>query len=99
MSDEAKYKICRLVDQQIRIVGLPIDEALPVGILCGVGLFVGQLLVMMVIAVVYWFTIRHFKKGQGSSFLLNVLYWFLPGVIMSAVFKTLPTSSIRYWQK
>ena len=99
MSDERKYYICHLIDQQMRIVGLPVDEAVPIAVIMGLGFLFGQLVFALLAAIGFWALIRHLKKGQGSSFLFNALYWFLPGDIMSAVFKKLPSSSIRYWRK
>ncbi|RRF57871.1 hypothetical protein EAO11_26240 [Klebsiella pneumoniae] len=37
------------------------------------------------------------EKGKGSSFLLNLAYWFLPTTLMRFFISVLPESYKRHW--
>lgn len=81
---------------QKRYVGLPLDELIiyvPVGLLAifsNVWIFGPTLLAAIV-------GIRRLKKGKGSSYLLNLAYWFLPTSIMRLFISVLPESHKRHW--
>lgn len=48
---------------------------------------------------VLWLFVRHLKKGQGSWWLLNLLYWYLPTVLFRVQFRRTPDSGNRHWMQ
>lgn len=98
MSDNSreKYQFPTTLSQQERWIGLPADEAI---------IFIPQFL----LAVLYqpfiffptllfsFFLIRWLKKGRGSSYLLSLMYWFLPNFVSNILSLSLPASYLRYW--
>jgi len=97
--DSSKYKFPETLNQQKRFIGLPREEAI-VLLLCGViGFYCDILIVMLVVGAILWLLIRHLKKGQGSTWLLNLLYWYLPTVLFRVQFRRVPTSSHRHWMQ
>ncbi|OGT93075.1 MAG: type IV conjugative transfer system protein TraL [Gammaproteobacteria bacterium RIFOXYB2_FULL_38_6] len=98
MSDENKYFICRRIDEPKRYVSLTLDEFIPVIVLCAAGWFLGNLLIGIVLAFIAIVMIRHLKKGQGSRWLFNLLYWNLPmAKIKHTLFLKTPDSAKRHW--
>ena len=98
MSNEHKYYICKKIDEPKRYVGLTIDEFVPIATIVSLCFFFGSLLTGFVLAGIVWLAIRHFKKGQGPSWFLNLLYWYLPTQHLQGIlFVKTPPSSLRHW--
>ena len=98
MDDELeKYRFPKTLDQEMRILGLPPDEFIPIAILIILGVFIGQAVSLMIVAGLYWISIRECKKGQGSTFLLNLGYWHLPTELFRIVFRVIPKSHRRHY--
>jgi len=98
MSNENKYFICKKIDEPKKYIGLTIDEFVPIIVITGLCFFFGSLLTGFVLAGVVWFVIRHFKKGQGTGWFLNLLYWHLPlHYLQGVLFIKTPPSSARHW--
>lgn len=98
MNNDAKYFICKKIDEPSRFFGLTLDEFIPILITIGICAFFGSLLTGFMLAAVVWFVIRHFKKGQGTNWFLNMLYWYLPLHLFHGVlFEKTPPSSVRHW--
>lgn len=98
MSNEDKYFICKRIDEQKRYFGLTLDEFIPIVVVVGLCAFFGSMITGFVLAGLLWFTIRHFKKGQGTSWFLNMLYWHLPlHYLKGVLFLKTPLSSLRHW--
>lgn len=93
------YVFPSTLNEQTRIFGLPLDECVIVLPLVLGGVTLGHTGAFLLSAVVLWLLIKHFKRGQGSSWLLNVAYWYLPTDIFKMVgtFKKVPDSSYRHW--
>lgn len=91
-----KYKFPATLSEQQRWFGLPIDEAIlyiPLGLLAVFSSpFVFGLTLLLVFAL-----IRKLKHGKGSSYLLSLLYWFLPQTASALFIWALPPSYKRYW--
>ena len=98
MNSDAKYYLCKRIDEPTRYFGLTLDEFVPILLTISIGGFFGSLLTGFVLAGIVWFAIRHLKKGQGTSWFINVLYWYLPLEYLHGIFfiKT-PPSSARHW--
>ena len=98
MSNEDKYYICKKIDEQKRYFGLTLDEFVPIIVTIGLCGFFGSLLTGFILAGIIWFAIRHFKKGQGSSWFFNMLYWYLPlHFLQGILFSKTPPSANRHW--
>ncbi|CAG9435602.1 type IV conjugative transfer system protein TraL [Providencia alcalifaciens] len=85
--------------EQGGLLPLPNDEAT---VLVGPitwGFYDGQYLVGLVVGVLLWYALRHFKKGRGSQWLLNACYWYLPAYCTKSFYKTLSESAFRLYLK
>lgn len=100
MSDNAaRYAFPETLNEQKRILGLPPEEFV-VLFSCGLaGFFYDMLLAMFVTGLGLWLLIRYMKKGQGSWWLINVCYWYLPTSLFRFQFRRVPDSSKRHWMK
>ncbi|OAD97897.1 type IV conjugative transfer system protein TraL [Pantoea sp. OXWO6B1] len=97
--ESSKYRFPETLNQQKRWLGLPPEEAF---ILLGCGLlgfYIDMFIVMLVVGAVLWLLIRHLKKGQGSWWLLNLLYWYLPTMLFRVQFRRVPDSANRHWMQ
>lgn len=98
MNDNSRkrYQFPATLSNQERWFGLTIDEAIiliPQGFLM---VFYSPY-VFAITLLISFFTIRHLKKGKGSSYLLCVMYWFLPRSVTVSFITALPPSHLRYW--
>ena len=94
---EDRYIFPQTLTEQKRLIGIPLDEA-SVGLTPAcVGIYFNQSLVGMIVGLLFWFALTHFKKGKGTSWLFNMCYWHLPG--LNGQFKVLPESAWRLWLK
>lgn len=98
MLHDAKYLICRKIDEPKRYFGLTLDEFIPIVLtilLCWIS---GSLLTGIFFAAIIWFVIKYFKKGQGTSWFFNLLYWYLPlHYLQGIIFQKTPPSAARQW--
>ncbi len=92
-----KYDFPQTMNQQTRILGLPVDEFLIVAPLVGAGIWLSRTGSFCTLAVILWFLIRHLKRGQGSYWLLNAAYWYLPTCVFMGFLKCTPDSWKRRW--
>lgn len=97
--DLKKYRFPKTLSEQRRLLGLPYDEAIPSFPVLLWGILAQKALFGMGMAVLIWMGIRSAKRGKGSMWLYNFLYWYFPTVIFRAVFKVIPDSSFRQWIK
>ncbi|BEN04657.1 MULTISPECIES: type IV conjugative transfer system protein TraL [Enterobacterales] len=96
MEQRNRYKYPATFSEQPRWVGLPRDEFIiyvPLGLLA---IFVNLWIFCPTLAIAV-FGIRRLKKGKGTSYLLNLAYWFLPTSILRFFLSVLPESFKRYW--
>jgi len=94
---EDKYYIFKKIDDPKRYFGLLVDELLPPLFICLFAFFLGSLLVGLALAAIVFYLIRNFKKGQGSGWLLNFLYWHCPDWVFRVFMQGTPPSSNRHW--
>lgn len=97
--DLNKYRFPKTLSEQRRLLGLPYDEAIPSFPVLIWGILVQKALFGMGMAVLIWFGIRSSKRGKGSMWLYNFLYWYFPTLLFRIVFKVIPDSSFRQWIK
>lgn len=92
-----KYRFPKTLSEQRRLLGLPYDEAFPSLTPLAWGVYVGNAMFGLCAAALIWFAIRTAKRGRGSMWLYNLLYWYFPTALFRVVFKTIPDSSFRQW--
>jgi conjugal transfer pilus assembly protein TraL len=97
--DASQYRFPATLNQQKRIFGLPPEEAFVLISFGVLGFYIDLFIVMLCAGGAAWLFIRHLKKGQGSWWLLNLLYWYLPTVLFRVQFRRLPDSANRHWMQ
>lgn len=70
-----KYRFPETLTNQSRWFGLPVDELIPAAVCIGWGLMTSKQLFGISAAVLVYFGIRKLKKGRGSSWLRDLIYW------------------------
>ncbi|WP_064766040.1 type IV conjugative transfer system protein TraL, partial [Escherichia coli] len=50
-------------------------------------------------AVLVYFGIKKLKKGRGSSWLRDLIYWYMPTALLRGIFHNVPDSCFRQWVK
>ena len=97
MSDE-KYTIYKTIDAPLRICGLTLDEAIPIiASMIGFGFVLRNMLLALMASAVVFVVMRLLKRGKSGGFLLNAIYWRLPGAVFSSYFRRTPKSSDRHF--
>ncbi|EOF6005428.1 type IV conjugative transfer system protein TraL, partial [Salmonella enterica] len=68
-NDLDKYRFPKTLSEQNRIIGLPLDEAIPAAVVLLWGFFTKKYLFSLIIAAVIWQLIRAAKRGKSSRWL------------------------------
>src|SRR3989338_9717680 len=97
MTKRSLYVVCKTLDQPICIIGLPLDEFLITTVIAGFFFIIGKLILSMVIGLLTVILLRIMKRGQGSGWLINVFYWYLPQKLSKAFIRYTPASKNREW--
>ncbi len=50
-------------------------------------------------AQLVYFGIKKLKKGRGSSWLRDLIYWYMPTALLRGIFHNVPDSCFRQWIK
>lgn len=96
--DASKYQIMKTIDAPFRLFGLTLDEAIPaVASIVVFGFVFRQMLIGVIATAVVLIVMRILKRGKSGGFLLNAIYWQLPGVVFGAYLKRTPQSSNRHF--
>lgn len=96
MEPHNRYHYPETLSAQRRFVGLPPDEFclyVPLALLaifCNMWIF-GPTLLTAVCGI------RTLKRGRGSQYLLNLVYWCLPPAAVRFFISALPESYKRHW--
>ncbi len=98
MSDKRElYIVPKTLNAQARIFALPLDEFIPGLGLAALFFVFGQMLTCVIAPVLVVILIKLMKRGQGSSWLVNVAHWYLPRMAIHPVLrKTPPTEHREY---
>lgn len=96
--EDDQYHFPETLNQQARFFGLPLDELLIIAPLTVLGVMFNMSTALGIVSGVLWLLVRYLKKGQGSYWLLNFLYWHLPALIFKMTFKMIPDSCFRHWR-
>lgn len=92
------YRIPKSLDDPMRIVGMPVDELVLIGLLSLPFLFAGMMVTAIIVGVTTWFSYKYIlKKGQPPSFLINAIYWYLPSFISKPLLRSTPDSGQRLY--
>lgn len=89
------YRVPQSLDAPVRWLGLPRDEAIAAALVGGIFLLLGKLLWALVLSAALIIAMKTLKRGQGSAWLVNVAYWYLPAVVMQVVLSHTPPSHQR----
>lgn len=89
------YRINRYLDEQRRLIGLALDECIPMLMFLVLGFCLRQIMVSIILMMGWFVLIRILKKGKGSAALLVTLYWHMVG--SPYCFQGLPDSTQRVW--
>ena len=94
--DQQKYRICRYLNVELRVMTLTLDEIIPIGFLLFMGLVIGHFAMMLIAAALCFLGIRKLKKGRGQGVLMSLLYWYSDD-LGKLLFRKFPPASKRYW--
>lgn len=91
------FNFLRYLDEPKRVMGLTLDDC----IIGGLGLFLAMVGRHPILIGLLSFGVRTFikrlKKGRAPSYLIELMYWYLPHPISRILLKRLPASYKRYW--
>lgn len=98
MDDEQNFfTLPHYIDQGRIVMGMPIDEVMPAGIVFGLFVIANYMMTGLVIAVIIFLALRRLKQDKGDNFIPLILYWFSPPTISALIFKRTPPADKRYW--
>ena len=95
MMKKSLYIVQKTLDEPTRIVGLTLDEFIPAALMALILFLAGNPLSSLVVGLMVVVAMRIAKKGQGASWLLNLMYWYLPKCFMKYVLPKTPASENR----
>lgn len=85
----------RTINQQARIIGLPLDEFLPAALLGGGFFFAGKVLLSLFVPLIFVLALKRAKAGKGTAHLLCAGYWNLPKCLMGPLMRSAPPAALR----
>lgn len=98
MTDEAaKYIMLQYLDEEEKIIGLPIDEFIPSVCILVLSFICKMLLTGVIIAFVIIKIMRQLKRSQGKGFLFILAYWHGSEWVGKTLFQSFPKSTERYF--
>ena len=89
------YLVPKTLDAPARVLGLSLDEFIPALLLGGFFCLLGKLILAMIVSAVVVVLVKGLKRGQGSSWLLNLCYWYFPHCLMQGILRSTPPSQQR----
>ncbi|EPJ0597099.1 type IV conjugative transfer system protein TraL [Enterobacter roggenkampii] len=101
MADDSlkKYRFPETLTNQSRWFGLPVDELIPAAVCIGWGFWTQHYIPGIIAAVLAYLAIKKLKKGRGSSWLRDLVYWYMPTALLRGIFHDVPDSCNRQWIK
>lgn len=94
---DSKYQIYKYLDEEKRIVGLTIDEVIPIGLALMIAFLMKVLLIGILMAAAIFSLVRRLKKNRGRCALLSVIYWNGNESVGKMIFHSFPPAVKRYW--
>lgn len=101
MADDSlkKYRFPETLTNQSRWFGLPVDELIPAAVCISWGFWTQYYIPGILAAVLAYLAIKKLKKGRGSSWLRDLVYWYMPTALLRGIFHDVPDSCYRQWIK
>ncbi len=90
-----RYQINRYLDEQRRLLGLALDECIPMIGLFVVCFFMKAMIIGLMLMALWLVLMRALKRGRGSAALFITWYWHMAG--SAQLFRGLPNSTQRVW--
>lgn len=98
MNDEdKKYVILKFLDEEDKIMGLPIDEFIPILIIIITGFLCKFLLEAVLLAFLTMRFMRKIKRSKGKGFLFILAYWHGNEAVGKRLFPSFPKATERYF--
>ncbi len=91
----ALYLVPKTLDAPARVLGLPLDEFIPALIFAIFFFLIGKPIGSIAISAVTVILVKVMKKGQGSSWLINLCHWYLPKRVMVQLLRKTPPAQHR----
>lgn len=97
MNDIQRYHINQRLDEPRRVIGMTLDEGVPMIALFILGFLIhfpvaGLIASAGAVALIKWV-----KRGQGTYFLLNICYWHSIHWVSRGVLIKIPPAEKRFW--
>ena len=89
------YLVPKTLDNSVRLLGLTLDEFVPAVFLGLIFFILGKVMLSIALPVLAVVLTKLLKKGQGSSWLINVFYWYFPKTFMKLMLRKTPPSENR----
>ncbi len=97
--DELKrYRFPETLTNQSRWFGLYLDELIPAVICLGWGFWTSKF-IWHSFSGTGFLGYQETEKGRGSSWLRDLIYWYLPTSLLKGFFHDVPDSCFRQWIK
>ena len=94
-----KYRFPETLTNQSRGGGRPRAALIPAANGIGGGVITSNSLVGIGAAGRGYFGLKKLKKGRGSSWLRDLIYWYMPTALLRGIFHNVPDSCFRQWIK
>lgn len=91
------HKIYARLDEPRRVVGLTLDELIPMGFIGVMCFLTHYYLTGMAILALTHATLKYFKQGRGFEHLLSRIFWVMPGSAHKIAFKRTPEFVKRHF--
>ncbi len=88
-----QIQVPRYLDEPPMFLLWSIDEAMPVLILLGIGMFIKQLMICLLLGIVFSRLYRKYVEGKPKGFISYAMYWW--GVLGYRGSRTIPDALQR----
>ncbi len=89
------YLVAKTLDAESRILGLPWDEFIPSFFFAVFFFLLGKVVLSIALPLATVVLLKVMKQGQGSGWILNLCYWYLPKSVMRLLLRKTPPSQNR----
>ncbi|MGX5056247.1 type IV conjugative transfer system protein TraL [Enterobacter asburiae] len=94
-----KFLFPKTLGEQMRVFGMPLDEFIPSVPPFLIAIWEKHALGGLIYGALAWLFVHWLKRGKGSMWLYNLLYWYLPTELFRVVYRKIPGSCFRQWIK
>ena len=91
------YLVPSTLDAPTRILGLPLDEAIPAFSLAVWFFFLDHVVLSIGLPILTVLLLRGLKRGRGSAWLWSLCYWYLPSCVTRHWLRYTPPSQHRQY--